>query len=363
MHSFFAKRGTTGASADPSKPAVKKTKPLPWVEKHRPKTIDDVVGQEEAVSMLRQCVVNPTELPNLLFYGPPGTGKTSAALALARKLFHAHENPAWRERVLELNASDERGIQVVREKIRRFAELATPAQGNIPALRIIILDEADAITTPAQAALRRVMEKEAARTRFFLICNYRSRIISPIASRCASFRFRSLEADATVNLLTSICKEEGVKFADGDNEDQDVVAPKILSGLVEACEGDLRRAVAYLQSSWRLRAPSPLKSSDLQDLVGIIHPEVIETFNKTVSASSFDEIQAAVKEALMCGYSAGQFCSQLHDVLVENEFLTDKQKAAICAIIAESDGRLADGADDYLQLMDVACVMASEMRQ
>ncbi|KAJ2423438.1 Subunit of heteropentameric Replication factor C (RF-C), partial [Coemansia sp. RSA 2524] len=170
---------------------------IPWVEKYRPKNIDDVTAQDEVVQVLRKSL-ETKNLPHLLFYGPPGTGKTSTILALTRDMYGPE---ACKTRVLELNASDERGIAVVREKVKTFARAvvsrADPKYPS-PPYKIVILDEADSMTTDAQAALRRIMEKYSRITRFCLVCNYVSRIIEPLASRCTKFRFKSLPREQAI---------------------------------------------------------------------------------------------------------------------------------------------------------------------
>ncbi|PWN49479.1 P-loop containing nucleoside triphosphate hydrolase protein, partial [Violaceomyces palustris] len=186
----------------------------PWVEKYRPKTIDEVTAQEHIVSVLKKTLLS-SNLPHMLFYGPPGTGKTSTILALARQLFGPE---LIKTRVLELNASDERGINVVREKIKNFAKLAVtnPKVGYpCPPFKIIILDEADSMTQDAQSALRRIMEQYSKITRFCLVCNYVTRIIEPLASRCSKFRFRMLDTESTRKRLEMIAKAEEVEFEDG----------------------------------------------------------------------------------------------------------------------------------------------------
>merc|ERR1719253_853124 len=188
----------------------------PWVERYRPESIADVAHQEEVTRALAEIVQRGgANLPHLLFYGPPGTGKTSVALALSKQLF----GPLFKDRVLELNASDERGIAVVREKVKRFASTAVggkKAEGfPCPNFKIIVLDEADAMTNDAQAALRRVIENYAKVTRFVLVCNYISRVIEPLASRCAKFRFQPIAHTAHLARLRTICEQEQVNLTEG----------------------------------------------------------------------------------------------------------------------------------------------------
>merc|ERR1719199_1935377 len=193
-------QSSTDAAAQPSE--------MPWVEKYRPAKIDDVAQQEEVCGALRNSL-STGELPNLLFYGPPGTGKTTVALALVQQFF----GKDWRNRVREMNASDERGIGAIRERVKTFAQLAIGNSSDSKAkFRVVILDEADSMTHDAQAALRRIMEEFVHVTRFIIICNYVSKIIDPLHSRCSKFRFQLVGHEFQKARLLTICEQEKVKI-------------------------------------------------------------------------------------------------------------------------------------------------------
>lgn len=176
---------------------------VPWVEKYRPSKIDEVSHQVEVVKGLRESVKNG-HVPHILMYGPPGTGKTSTVLALAKEMFG---KTFYKHRILELNASDERGIAVVRDKIKKFAQrkISKNPDHDVPPIQIIILDEADSMTIDAQAALRRIIEAYSTSTRFCIICNYISKIIDPLASRCVKYRFSPVSFESQFDRLKFIC--------------------------------------------------------------------------------------------------------------------------------------------------------------
>uniref|UniRef100_A0A914VZV7 AAA+ ATPase domain-containing protein n=1 Tax=Plectus sambesii TaxID=2011161 RepID=A0A914VZV7_9BILA len=324
---------------------------VPWVEKYRPRKVDDIAYQDDVVAVLKKCV-SGSDIPNLLFYGPPGTGKTSSALAVCREIFGAD---GYRGRVLEMNASDERGIQVVRSKIKEFARLAvgtTRSDGKpCPALKIIVLDEADSMTGAAQAALRRTMEKESKTTRFFLICNYISRIIDPLTSRCAKFRFKPLAADVQKRRLSEICQKENVDIADD-----------ALDALIRVCEGDLRKSITYLQSAAVSFRGATVQVGDVDRMVGVISDDAVHLLIKACRTGKFENVQTAVESLRRDGFPAYQLLSQVFDIVVVDDELNDDHKAAICDKLGVCEYRLLDGADEFLQLMDLGCTILAQYK-
>ncbi|KAJ7489876.1 P-loop containing nucleoside triphosphate hydrolase protein [Mycena galericulata] len=338
----------------------------PWVEKYRPKTIDDVSAQEHTVAVLQKTLTS-TNLPHMLFYGPPGTGKTSTILALARQLFGPDN---FRNRVLELNASDERGISIVRDKIKNFARQTPRAQAvasdgkeyPCPPYKIIILDEADSMTQDAQGALRRIMETYARITRFCLVCNYVTRIIEPLASRCSKFRFTPLDSTSSTSRLAYIADAEHIK-----------VDANVIDALISTSSGDLRRAITYLQSASRLSSstnpPTPITSTDIQEIAGVVPDPVVHDFAAVLgiemegamavdqpkgTQKGFGSIQKKVKALMREGYSATQLLTQIHDLIVLHPTLNGREKSKCALVLAEADKALCDGADEELWILEVA---------
>lgn len=341
-----------------------------WVEKYRPRAISEVAHQREVIATLEKAVKESAgrgDLPHLLFYGPPGTGKTSTALALCRDLFGPQ---LLRSRVLELNASDERGIKVVRDKIKNFAQVAVSAAASqaarsqdggkghpCPPFKIIILDEADAITTDAQTALRRTMEAHSKVTRFILICNYVSRIIEPLTSRCAKFRFNPLPLEAMTDQLRRIAIAESVSVSDGT-----------LKTLITSSEGDLRKAINTLQSAKRMAEPGdPVTTDDITTAACLVPDSVVNSFDLITSetSSTHTAIRKKVDDILSEGYSALQLLSQYADRLMSEEklqgvaSLSDLQKSAVAFAVASGEKALIDGCDEQIQLYNVASRIAS----
>jgi len=350
MADFFSKPKKTKFKVDGN--SSKASRIVPWVEKYRPKQVQDVAYQNEVVSVL-QNTLQGDDFPNLLFYGPPGTGKTSTILALCRQLFG---NDLYKSRTLELNASDERGIQVVRDKVKTFSTQAVsskrPDGTSCPPFKIVILDEADSMTKHAQAALRRTMEKQTKTTRFCLICNYVSRIIEPITSRCAKFRFKPLSVDTITDRLAMISKGENVHISE-----------QAIETLIKASEGDMRKAITFLQSAYRLKSEEEISSDDITEMAGIIPDEDLSSLQETFSSGSFDKLESKVKAIMMNGYSGSQLISQLHDLLVTSEELNDNQKSVIMEKLSVVDKCLCDGADEYLQVMAAVTVVMDQFNK
>lgn len=322
----------------------------PWVEKYRPRKIDDVAHQEEVVRTLEKAL-ETANMPHMLFYGPPGTGKTTTALAICRQLYGPE---LIKSRVLELNASDERGISVVRNKIKAFAATAV-GQGApgypSPPYKILILDEADSMTTEAQNALRRTMETYSKVTRFFILCNYISRIIEPIASRCAKFRFKSLGSEVMGDRLRYIAIEEGLTI------DETVVnAAALRSG------GDMRKAITLLQSAARFHG-NTITGNHITAIAGAVPNDQVSRLIElcTQGSSAFDKARSLVDEVLADGFPAAQLLSQFADAVVENGDIGDDVKAKICLQMSVADKRLTDGADEQLQVVETVSVASQTM--
>ncbi|PQE12873.1 Replication factor C protein [Rutstroemia sp. NJR-2017a BBW] len=242
---------------------------LPWVEKYRPDTLEDVSGHQDILATINKFV-DTNRLPHLLFYGPPGTGKTSTILALARRIYGAKN---MRQMVLELNASDDRGIEVVREQIKTFAstkQIFSMNAGTTPtapgAYKLIILDEADAMTSTAQMALRRVMEKYTANTRFCVIANYTHKLSPALLSRCTRFRFSPLKEKDIRVLVDKVIVEENVK-----------ISPEATDALVKLSKGDMRRALNVLQACHASSTPIHLKGTPKIAEKDIVRDLITET--------------------------------------------------------------------------------------
>ncbi|CZR53624.1 related to replication factor C chain Rfc3 [Phialocephala subalpina] len=265
---------------------------LPWVEKYRPDTLEDVSGHQDILATINKFV-DTNRLPHLLLYGPPGTGKTSTILALARRIYGAKN---VRQMVLELNASDDRGIDVVREQIKTFASTkqiftmnpSSNSSASIAAYKLIILDEADAMTSTAQMALRRIMEKYTANTRFCIIANYTHKLSPALLSRCTRFRFSPLKEPDIRVLVDKVIEEENVQ-----------ITPDATNALVKLSKGDMRRALNVLQACHASSTPLHLKGTPKIAEKDIKRDLITETTIYECIASPHPEDITKIKETLL----------------------------------------------------------------
>jgi DNA polymerase III delta prime subunit len=349
----------------------------------------------------------------MLFYGPPGTGKTSTILALAKQLYGPE---LIKTRVLELNASDERGISIVRAKVKDFARQQLSAAPNhtimvedkeaeggarqvkyrekysCPPFKIIVLDEADSMTQDAQSALRRTMETYSRMTRFCLVCNYVTRIIDPLASRCSKFRFKSLDQKNAVGRVEDIARLEGVRMGAGVSEE-----------LVRVAEGDLRKAITFLQSAARLvgaggaggasgkaapraskrimeddededmmdvdaSSPDVISVQTIQEIAGVIPINTMDAlgtaiFPRNTKSVPYTHIAKVVEDMVAEGWSAAQTVGQLYERVMYDERVGDLQKVRIVGLFSETDKRLVDGGDEHLAVLDLGLKISGVLCQ
>jgi len=317
----------------------------PWVEKYRPRKLEELVNQKGIVNRLQQFI-NDKSMPHLIFAGPAGTGKTTSALAIVRELYG--RKMATNTTYLELNASDARGIDVIRTYIKDFAKAKPPI--NIT-FKILILDEADNMTAPAQQALRRTMEKYTQNCRMILICNYSNKIIPPIQSRCVVFRFSSLSSNDIKDRLKFIAKQENISItSDG------------LNALVEVSRGDCRRAINYLQSC------GTISQKVDQDIVfrvaGEVPPERIKEILQTAIQGQLDLsinlLNNVIKEY---GLSGINIIKNIHREIYDLS-ISEKIKIELSKLLAEFEYRLSQGGTEEIQLKALLAniVMLQDMK-
>ncbi|PSP68826.1 replication factor C small subunit [Halobacteriales archaeon QS_1_69_70] len=299
-----------------------------WIEKYRPQSLDSVVGHDDITARLRRYIAEE-DLPHLLFAGPAGTGKTTSSTAIAREIY----GKEWREHFLELNASDERGIDVVRDRIKSFARAAFGGTDH----RIIFLDEADALTDDAQSALRRTMEQFSDNTRFILSCNYSSQIIDPIQSRCAVFRFSPLGEDAVAEQVRVIADAEDIDLTDEG-----------VDALVYAADGDMRKAINGLQAAAVM--DGAVDEEAVYTITSTARPEEIREIVTAAMAGDFTGARAQLDTLLSdVGIAGGDVIDQMHRSVWEFD-LDDREAVRLMERIGEADYRITAGANEQVQL-------------
>ncbi|MBU1201662.1 MAG: replication factor C small subunit [Nanoarchaeota archaeon] len=300
-----------------------------WTEKYRPQTFSEVKGQIEIVKRV-EAFVKQKNMPHLLFAGPAGTGKTTLSLVVAKQLF----GQSWRDNFLELNASDERGIDVIRVKVKDFAR--TRAIGDVP-FKIIYLDECDALTKEAQQALRRTMENYTQTCRFILSCNYSSKIIDPIQSRCTVFRFKPLPKKDIFTIIDKIVENEHLKIDE-----------KAKEALYEISEGDCRRLENILQASSAL--DKHITESLIYEMASVARPkEVNKVLEFCIKKDFLQARNELLKTMLEYGLSGLDIIKQIQKE-IWNLKIDDKKKLEMIKECGEAEFRMVEGSDEFIQL-------------
>jgi len=300
-----------------------------WIEKYRPQKLADIVGQEEIVERL-SSYVRSGNLPHLLFTGSAGVGKTTAAVALAREFFPDN----WQRNFRELNASDERGIDVVRNQIKEFAR--TMPDGGA-AFKILFLDEADALTTDAQAALRRTMESYAQTCRFILSCNYSSKIIDPIQSRCAIYRFKPLGPEAVKEEVRRIAIRECL-----------AISPGAMDAIVYIAQGDMRKAINAVQGA-AIISPA-IDEKRVYAITSTARPDEIAELLDLSLREDFDGAESLLAQLLHeRGIAPNELINQCYRALLKRE-MDRGLKVRLIDHLGETDFRISEGASSDIQM-------------
>lgn len=312
-----------------------------WIEKYRPATLNDVVGQREIVERLKNYV-GAQSLPHLLFTGTAGIGKTTSAVALAREFF----GDDWQVNFRELNASDERGIDVVRNQIKQFARTAPMGKATF---KILFLDEADALTNDAQSALRRTMENYAQTCRFILSCNYSSKIIDPIQSRCAIYRFKPLDREAISEELQRIAKNEGLNISES-----------AMDAIIYVAQGDMRKAINALQGAAII---NPDISEDMiYEITSTAKPDEIRELLRIILEGNFEAAENSLHELTVNrGIAPNELINQFYRTLVNDTAIDRRLKVELIGHLGEADFRISEGADQNIQMdaLIARCVLSA----
>ncbi len=303
-----------------------------WTEKYRPSKFHELVGQDNSVKRV-EALTNSMNIPHMLFAGPAGTGKSTLALIVVKELYKDN----WRENYLELNASDERGINIIREKVKNFAR--TKSLGNIP-FKIIFLDEADALTPEAQQALRRTMENYSTTCRFILSCNYSSKIIDPIQSRCAIFKFKLLEKKDIEKVISKIAEKERL-----------TIISEAVEILYEGCEGDCRRCINILQSTASI---SPSITPELiSTIISNTKPRDIKVVLDYALSGDFQKSKEKLLDIMLRESISGQDVIKAIQKEIWNLPVEPDIKVKLTEKTGEIEFRIVEGSDPFIQLQSL----------
>lgn len=309
-----------------------------WVEKYRPNNISKIIQKDDIKSLFFNN--NYSNIPHILLYGLPGTGKTSTALAICKQIFTTN-NKILKERVLELNASDDRGIKIVRDKIKVFASNALNKYKNIPDIKIIILDEADIMTNDSQFALRRIIEQYSHITRFILICNYITKIIPPLISRCAKYKFNIIDYDYMESIFNNILQNEKI-IIDNNLE--------IYKKIYDFSDGDLRKAITLFQRYVYLKQNNI--ETTIDEISNVIPYEIVlNSYNiLKLKENNYFNITEYIKFIINEGYSSIDLILQLTKLIL-NDNIDENKKSTIFIKIAFTENLLKTRSSEYIQLL------------
>jgi replication factor C subunit 2/4 len=305
-----------------------------WVEKYRPENLQEISSQSGVIESLKNTLATKN-IPHLIFFGPSGCGKTSTILALGKELFGSN----YTERIIELNASDERGINVIRDKIKKYAKQSVKDIKDAPPWKIIILDEADTMTSDSQFALRRIMEQYSKITRFCILCNYHNKIIDPLVSRCSLFRFKPIEPIYIIEKLSRICDGENLNCSN-----------KILNKIVEISRGDLRKAINLLQKCANSFGDE-INEELLDEISGILPKTKFQLLIDNIWTKNTSNVNYLISEYISQGYSMVNQILLFHNFIVGSN-ISSEQKAKILYKLAEIDQNLINGCDEYIQFLN-----------
>lgn len=314
-----------------------------WIDKYRPRTINDIIGHNDVKKTL-MASIEKGDLPHLLFHGAPGTGKTSTVMALVMQLYGPRK---INDKVLELNASDENGINVVREKIIKFANIVVGSvdpRYPCPSFKIIILDEADSMTSEAQTALKKVMETTCDITRFVFICNYESKIIEPIKSRCAEFRFKPIPDDLMIEKLRDIAKQENMNIDDN-----------IFKLITKICEGDARRSINTLQNIKYVPDYNKkyITKEDIYDMTSYLDKSYLNKYWKIITRGKVKQLSDLVVEIINTGYPMNYILNCIKDKIIDSNRMSDQQISKLLIHLGKVERMITSGSDNYVQLLAV----------
>lgn len=322
---------------------------IPWVEKYRPRTLDEIVSHERSIARIKE-ITSSGSMPHLIFEGPPGTGKTSTALAMVHDMFKGLPRNIINESVKELNASDARGINVVRTVIKDF--IKSKKNPRIP-FKVLILDESDNMTAAAQQALRRQMEKFSKNCRLILICNYSNKIIPPIQSRCAVVHFKPLSDSSIINQIKFIAEKEKVKISEAGVE-----------VLAYISYGDLRSSINTLQAAAMLSLTEnyEIQEDDIYGITGIVDKRDIELLIEKALGGELDTALELVEEMIKFGSSGKEIALQVFNTAKLSD-MSDDDKIIISALTSDTIYRISRGCTEVIQLRALVAGMFKKVME